>query len=330
MMNAKLLITAGVFLMTLNGYTIHNNTFVLNKMDNDSVTIRHFEFTYEVSLPTISDNVRELELWIPLPQSDEFQTINDIVIETSLPYDIMKDKKYNNKYLHINLKDKISTNLNIKINIKALRKERNGAALNKSKEDMNKYLQPNNLVPVDGEIKTEAEKVIAGARTEMDKAKAIYDHVIKTVKYDKSGTGWGKGDVIYVCEHRKGNCTDFHSLFIGMCRSINIPARFVIGFPLPSKQKEGDIGGYHCWAEFYIKDKGWYPVDASEAFKHPENKEYLFGNLDVNRIQFTTGRDILLKEQHETLKLNFFIYPYCLINGKPFDVDKKFYFKEIQ
>jgi transglutaminase-like putative cysteine protease len=69
---------------------------------------------------------------------------------------------------------------------------------------------------------------------------------------DKSGEGWGGGDTIYACDVRKGNCTDFHSLFIGMARASNIPARFVSGFPVPENANQGEIPAYHCWAKFYI------------------------------------------------------------------------------
>jgi transglutaminase-like putative cysteine protease len=44
------------------------------------------------------------------------------------------------------------------------------------------------------------------------------------MRYDKTGTGWGRGDVLYACDAKKGNCTDFHSLFIAMARSQGIPA----------------------------------------------------------------------------------------------------------
>jgi hypothetical protein len=68
---------------------------------------------------------------------------------------------------------------------------------------------------------------------------------------------------IYACEVGRGNCTDFHSLFIGLARAAGIPARFVMGFPLPVGQSEGGITGYHCWAEFYDEGLGWVPLDAS-------------------------------------------------------------------
>ncbi|MBI3194808.1 MAG: transglutaminase domain-containing protein, partial [Ignavibacteriae bacterium] len=128
----------------------------------------------------------------------------------------------------------------------------------------------------------------------------------------------GQGDAIYACDVKRGNCTDFHSLFIGLARASGVPARFVIGFPLPVDKVHGEIGGYHCWAEFFAEGIGWIPVDASEAVKQPEKKEFFFGGLDENRIQFSIGRDIRLDETSEFEPVNYFIYPYVLVDGKLF------------
>ena len=94
-------------------------------------------------------------------------------------------------------------------------------------------------------------KVTEGETTPLDKARAIYDYVFTTMRYDKTGTGWGRGDVLYACDAKKGNCTDFHSLFIAMARSQGIPARFEIGFPLPPDKHSAEIAGYHCWSDFF-------------------------------------------------------------------------------
>ncbi len=90
----------------------------------------------------------------------------------------------------------------------------------------------------------------------------------------------------------------------------------MIGFPL-SKQQPSEIKGYHCWAEFFIQGKGWVPVDASDASKSsdPVLRNFLFGNLDPDRLQFTVGRDLKLRPA--TLEpLNFFIYPYAEADGE--------------
>ena len=149
-------------------------------------------------------------------------------------------------------------------------------------------------MPVTGLPAELAVKVTEGKTTPLDKARAIYDYVFTTMRYDKTGTGWGHGDVLYACDAKKGNCTDFHSLFIAMARSQGIPARFEIGFPLPPDKHSAEIAGYHCWSDFFEPQHGWVPVDISEAWKHQEKRDYFFGAHDVNRVQFSMGRDLRL------------------------------------
>ena len=124
--------------------------------------------------------------------------------------------------------------------------------------------------------------------------------------------------MLYACDAKKGNCTDFHSLFIAMARSQGIPARFEIGFPLPADKHSGEIAGYHCWADFYLDGKGWIPVDISEAWKHPEKRDYFFGSHDVNRVQFSMGRDLKLAPAQEGKPLNYFVYPYVEVDGREY------------
>ncbi len=64
-------------------------------------------------------------------------------------------------------------------------------------------------------------------------------------------SNYGRGDAVYACGVRTGNCTEFHSFFISLARSVGIPARFSIGASIPSDRNEGGLDGYHCWVEFY-------------------------------------------------------------------------------
>jgi hypothetical protein len=103
-----------------------------------------------------------------------------------------------------------------------------------------------------------------------------------------------------------------------MARFQGIPARFEIGFPLPPDKDSADIAGYHCWSDFYIDGRGWIPVDISEAGKHPEKKNCFFGADDVNRVQFSMGRDITLSPAQQGKLLNYFVCPYVEVNGEEY------------
>jgi len=90
------------------------------------------------------------------------------------------------------------------------------------------------------------------------------------------------------------------------------------------------IDGYHCWTEFHLPDVGWFPIDASEAWKHRERRDLYFGTQPADRIQFTIGRELELGDGHTTGPLNYFIYPHVEVAGKRLDnVKRSFRFSEI-
>ena len=74
------------------------------------------------------------------------------------------------------------------------------------------------------------------------------------------------------------------------------------------------------------------PVDISEANRNPELRDYYFGSLTEDRVQFTTGRDIDVMPQQDGPALNFFIYPYVEVDGRPYPTEKvtrAFSFKDL-
>jgi transglutaminase-like putative cysteine protease len=299
--------------------------------------LRNFEFTYLARIPVLPADAKISRIWIPLPQSGQYQTIGNLKIETPFAYTKLRDAEYGNEYVYLQVPAaKITAPSEVRVSFEVTRHEDRvlleahpvTVQSGLSSPDIQRFLQPDRRVPLDGVIAELSAQETHGLQDPLAKARAIYNYVIATMRYDKSGSGWGNGDAIWACTAKRGNCTDFHSLFIGMMRAAGIPARFEIGFPLPSDQHDGAVAGYHCWAEFYVEPYGWIPVDASEAWKHPDKKDYFFGALDDNRLQFTVGRDIRLNPPQQGDPLNYFVYPYAEVDGKPFGVESKFSFQD--
>jgi transglutaminase-like putative cysteine protease len=292
------------------------------------VPTRTFEFTYQVHVPPNTDTSAPTRLWIPLPQADAYQEVRSLHIDSPVWYAQGREAEYGNKFAVFKpTTEQSAAGFDVTLRFTAVRREHkvavDAAALQKASASpstdptLKRYLEPDKLVPLNGTIAELAKEHTAGDTTPIEKARHIYDYVLATMRYDKSGEGWGRGDAIWACTAKRGNCTDFHSLFIGMMRSSGIPARFEIGFPLPEGKTEGDIPGYHCWAEFYLSGVGWVPVDASEAWKNAAKREYFFGAHDTNRVFFTYGRDIRLSPDQKGDPLNYFIYPYAETKGQP-------------
>jgi transglutaminase-like putative cysteine protease len=289
---------------------------------------RSFSFTYQVHVPADA-SPKSSHLWIPLPQNDAFQSVSNLKIESSVPHSEGRDPEYKNPFaVFTPTSAQATAGYDVTLIFNATRREhavnmhspalQNAPAVTPSNDPlMKRYLEPDKLVPLNGTIAELSRQQTAGDTTQLQKARHIYDYVVATMRYDKTGEGWGRGDAVWACTSKHGNCTDFHSLFIGMMRSAGIPARFEIGFPLPEGKSEGDISGYHCWAEFYLNGIGWIPVDASEAWKNPAKRDYFFGAHDDNRVFFTYGRDLVLSPEQKGPALNYFIYPYAESDGQP-------------
>ena len=288
---------------------------------------RSFSFTYQVHVPPQAD-AKSSHLWIPLPQNDSYQSISGLRMESPVSHTEGREPQYQNPFaVFTPTPAQAAAGYDVTLLFNATRREhavdvhspalQTAGAPSSSDPLMQRYLEPDKLVPLNGTIAELAKQQTAGDTTPLQKARHIYDYVVATLRYDKTGEGWGRGDAIWACTSKRGNCTDFHSLFIGMMRSAGIPARFEIGFPLPEGKTEGEIPGYHCWAEFYLNGAGWIPVDASEAWKNPAKRDYFFGAHDDNRVFFTYGRDIVLSPQQQGAPLNYFIYPYAEADGQP-------------
>lgn len=277
---------------------------------------RNFELSYGATLDGVKAGAK-VQVWFPVPTSTTTQQV--ISTTRDLPVNFLEttEPKYGNRMVYFEM---TATDKPIKFSslyhlvrheIAYPIKEPQSAFANDQV-----FLGPNKLVPVDGKPLELLESLELDSKRDK-KASQLYEKVFDYMAYDKSKPGYGKGDSVWACDSRTGNCTDFHSLFISLARSQKIPSRFEIGFPIPAQRGAGQIKGYHCWAFFKNSAQEWTPVDISEADKNPSKKDYFFGSLDENRISFTVGRDIDLVPKQSGAPLNYFVYPYVEVDGKP-------------
>lgn len=309
---------------------------------------RSFQFTYTVDIE--STGGEKLEVWIPVPQSNKVQIISNLKFNTNgLQYSVEDELTHGNKYLYINDEKGITKATNISMTFNVKRSEHKNMMYNNV--DPKEYLGAYRTVPIGGMF----EKIIADNNLSKTDIRGIYDYVIEGMHYGKPKSidnkfykdpwlspdekygmkqvgrdnivklyqkskkeggnyTFGNGNAIYACDIGVGNCTDYHSYFMSLDRTMGIPARFHMGFLIPLGE-EGKVGGYHCWADYYVDGKGWYPVDISEADKDPDRKDYYFGTIDNNRVDMIIGRDIILKG-YEPAITNLFIYPIMEVSDK--------------
>lgn len=323
------LILAAVAAILLRHYCAKNNI-------TQVAPARTVELTYNFTVADIPQQANLMRIWVPAPPTNDYQQLHNVNPAGNWSYRIIDEPQFGNRFLVIDVNNtSLAGSHEAAFSIKFL-VTRYAVSLHSKvasvriapQDEPARYLAPNRLIPIDGKIAAEARQVAGHIQNPLKQIRLLYDHIVSTVRYDKSGAGWGRGDALYACDIRAGNCSDFHSLFIGEARALGIPARFIMGLPLAENKPEGIIPGYHCWGEFYLPEKGWCPVDASEASKFPIKKEQFFCGLDANRIAFTTGRDIKLPQSNSE-PLNFAIYPHVEIDGVAHDnVRTTFFFRD--
>ncbi len=278
-----------------------------------------FEFLYRATLPVITGTAR---MWLPLASTDSFQTVKVRSLNAPGKQSILQELEHGNKVLFLELGPEDSGK-KVEISYQVQRLEK--AAYAAPTPDQREYLKPERLVPINENFRRIAEQIVDGKKGDLVRARALYDHVIDRMRYIKYGDGWGKGDAVYACDARTGNCTDFHSYFIALARSVGIPARFAIGAAIPSERNEGGVDGYHCWAEFFADGK-WWPVDISEGNKYTSLATYYFGHHPANRFELSRGRDLVVDPGPTSGPINFLAYPVLEIGGKPVKAAVEFSF----
>lgn len=282
----------------------------------------------EIVKIAVPRGAREVRVWIPKPPDGGPQSARLIEVSSPLPYRVTSEPEFGNETVFLRARRPTEPTLEVRLRYRVARRPEE--AFQDGRGPSSASLTPRGLLAVNGEIREIARKQTQGMSDPVEKGRALYRYVLERMTYDKSGQGWGRGDSVYACRVGKGNCTDFHSLFMALAMASGLPARFRMGLSLP-EAPEGGVSGYHCWAEFYARGAGWIPVDISQAWKNPKRREYYFGHLDGNRVLVSTGRGIRLSPPQKGPPLNFLSRPYAEADGKPIhDVEFTRRYKDVK
>ena len=184
---------------------------------------------------------------------------------------------------------------------------------------LRRYLEPSDLIRTDGIVEATALEITASAKTDVEKARALYEWIVDNTFRDPAVKGCGLGDIQTMLETKNlgGKCADLTALFVGFARSVGIPARDVYGIRVADSADFKSLGGsgditkaQHCRAEFYLAGHGWVPVDPADVRKvvleePPGNlplddpkvlkaRANLFGAWEMNWMAYNYGNDLKL------------------------------------
>ena len=184
-------------------------------------------------------------------------------------------------------------------------------------EILRRCLRTTELVPTDGIVRRTAERAIGRVKDPLAQGKAIYDWVVENTRYDPQTRLSSTGNIARFLEDGQltGRSLEISLLFVGLCRSVGIPARPVFGLRIDRSRlfaslgAEGELNAaQHCRAELYSPGYGWVPVDPSDVRRAAQSenlshadpklnvlKKLLFGFWEMNWVGFNAAQDIILQ-----------------------------------
>ena len=204
-----------------------------------------------------------------------------------------------------------------------------------SSSDLDYFLRPTKLIPTDGIVKENADRITKNAKSDVDKARAIYEWIVDNTFRNPKTRGCGMGDIRFMLESGDlgGKCADLNALYVGLARAAGLPARDVYGIRVGKSEygykslgtaSENITKAQHCRAEVWLSRHGWVPVDPADVRKvvleePPGNRPLddemvktarsrLFGSWEMNWIGYSFAHDVKLPNS-DGPPLGYLMYP---------------------
>lgn len=300
---------------------------------------RTFEVTTRLEIAGAFANT---QAWVPLPSVNErgwFRTIGS-EWNTNGNAERVREQKYGAEMLHVRWDDGekapvIEVKSKISVRDRATDLSNPGAVPELPAAERKLYLEGTELISVDGIVKETSDKIVAGARTDAGKARAIYEWIVENTFRDAAARGCGTGNIAAMLRsgYLGGKCADLNALFVGLVRAAGIPARDLYGIRVaPSRFGYKSLGAatevitkaQHCRAEVFLDGFGWVPADPADVRKvvleePPANlamndpkvdaaRRTLFGAWETNWLAYNFAHDVALPGSSGA-RIGFLMYP---------------------
>jgi transglutaminase-like putative cysteine protease len=280
--------------------------------------------------------------WIPVPAVNEAEWFKSLGSEwtTNGGATLAREPKYGAEFVAAEWKDGeaapvIQVTSRISTRDRAVDLSNPGTVADLSAADRKHYTEGTDLIPIDGIVKQTADKITAGAKTDLDKARAIYEWVVENTVRDPKTRGCGIGDIASMLKtgNLSGKCADLNALYVGLARASDLPARDVYGIRVaPSQFGYKSLGAssanitkaQHCRAETFITGHGWIASDPADVRKvmleePPGNltidnpkvvdaRKTLLGGWEGNWLAYNFAHDVALPGS-DGPRLGFLMYP---------------------
>ena len=299
---------------------------------------RTFEVTTRVDVAKPQGSTR---VWLPIPSiNSDWQKSLESSFSSNGAAELTADGHYGARMLSVAFApDLAQPFVELTSRIQTQNRAMNWKQSSPTTEDaasLKSWTQSTRLLPTDGIVRKTALEAIKGAHTDVEKVEKLYHWIVANTFREPKVRGCGEGDIKTMLEtgNLGGKCADLNALFVGLCRSVGLPARDVYGLRVaPSAFAYRELGGnpvnlkgaQHCRAEVFLKGHGWVGMDPADVakvmrmetpewIKSPQNtlvapvNKALFGGWEGNWMAFNNAHDVSLPHAKGP-KLGFFMYP---------------------
>jgi transglutaminase-like putative cysteine protease len=301
---------------------------------------RTFEVVTRVE-PTAPSGVTRV--WVPVPlmtDTDYFKRLGDTWKGNAATTRQQRDERYDAGFVYAEWPAtekapvlEITSRFSTRDRFVDLSRPPAGAAAKDDAATLRKFLEPTELLPTDGIVRETAQQIVKSETTGVGKARALYEWIVDNTFRDPKVKGCGIGDIRTMLETRYlgGKCADLNALYVGLARSVGLPARDVYGVRVAdsaefkSLGKSGDISkAQHCRAEVHLAGYGWVPVDPADVRKvvleekpggipltDPQvvkARAKLFGAWEMNWLAYNYAHDLRLPGA-DGKPIPFLMYP---------------------
>ena len=296
---------------------------------------RTFEMTTAITLDAVTGPLRA---WVPLPlarPADYQRNLGHTIGGNATTARVARDPLSGAEFVAATWNNvgapALSVTMKVATNGHSVRLDRPGGP--RRPADLARYLKPTALIPTDGIVRDTAAAITRGHRSDLSRARAIYDWIVEHTVRDPDVKGCGLGDIRWMLETKNlaGKCADLNALFVGLSRASGLPARDLYGIRVAPSQQFASLGrsggdittAQHCRAEVFVDGYGWIPVDPADVRKLileeraqasladpyvAKARAALFGSWEMNWIAFNDAHDVVLPGAGGK-PLPFFMYP---------------------
>ena len=278
----------------LNIFAVAFALMIANSLLAQTSQSYHVDNTVRI-IRTYCSSLNQLSVLVPVPQTDQYQTINNVTYNDG---QLLSIPNTSNKYVRFFYTSEaihtLSSIIDVTVSFNAVLHPfvfdfSQIGTIYPYNTSSNEYQQNIGasgvyVIPDHPTIVSIAQNIWSSSSDIVDYARRCYEYVAQNYDYLYPYTGLHT--LSRILADGGGDCGNLTSIYVSLLRNKSIPSRHVV-----TVRPDGSL---HVWAEFYLENYGWIPVDVTYKQSDP-NGDY-FGIYDGNGIVVSKGVYLTLEK----------------------------------